>query len=85
MFGEIKSKIETYLVESYKENRFKSTLFVFEELVLKNKNISKIFFTEFRIVIISLNSFFNFAIFVSINNIYIIFYCVNINGRRYRR
>lgn len=44
MFGEIKSKIETYLVESYKENRFKSTLFVFEELVLKNKNISKIFF-----------------------------------------
>jgi hypothetical protein len=44
MFGEIKSKIETYLVESYKENRFKSSLFVFEELVLKNKNISKIFF-----------------------------------------
>lgn len=44
MFGEIKSKIETYLVESYKENKFKSSLFVFEELVLKNKNISKIFF-----------------------------------------
>jgi hypothetical protein len=44
MFGEIKSKIETYLSESYKENRFKSSLFVFEELVLKNKNISKIFF-----------------------------------------
>lgn len=44
MFGEIKSKIETYLIESYKENRFKSSLFVFEELVLKNKNISKIFF-----------------------------------------
>jgi hypothetical protein len=44
MFGEIKSKIETYLVESYKSNTFKSSLFVFEELVLKNKNISKIFF-----------------------------------------
>lgn len=44
MFGEIKSKIETYLSESYKENRLKSSLFVFEELVLKNKNISKIFF-----------------------------------------
>jgi hypothetical protein len=44
MFGEIKSKIETYLSESYKENRFKSSLFVFEQLVLKNKNISKIFF-----------------------------------------
>ena len=44
MFGEIKSKIETYLVESYKSNKFKSSLFVFEELVLKNKNISKIFF-----------------------------------------
>ena len=44
MFGEIKSKIETYLVESYKSNTFKSSLFVFEELVLKNKNISQVFF-----------------------------------------
>lgn len=43
-FGELKSKIETYLVESYKKNKLKDSLFVFEQLVLKNKNISKIFF-----------------------------------------
>lgn len=44
MFGELKSKIETYLTESYKGNKLKDSLFVFEQLVLKNKNISKIFF-----------------------------------------
>lgn len=44
MFGELKSKIETYLAESYKNNSLKNNLFVFEELVLKNRNISKIFF-----------------------------------------
>ncbi len=44
MFGELKSKIETYLTESYKKGTLKDNLFVFEELVLKNKNISKIFF-----------------------------------------
>lgn len=44
MFGELKSKIETYLTESYKSNKLKDSLFVFEQLVLKNKNISKIFF-----------------------------------------
>lgn len=44
MFGEIKSKIETYLVESYKKNNLKKDLFVFEQLILKNKNISKVFF-----------------------------------------
>jgi hypothetical protein len=43
-FGELKSKIESYLVESYKKNKLKDSLFVFEQLVLKNKNISKIFF-----------------------------------------
>jgi len=43
-FGELKSKIEAYLVESYKKNKLKDSLFVFEQLVLKNKNISKIFF-----------------------------------------
>ncbi len=42
MFGELKSKIETYLTESYKKGTLKDNLFVFEELVLKNKNISKI-------------------------------------------
>jgi len=44
MFGELKSKIETHLTESYKKGTLKDNLFVFEELVLKNKNISKIFF-----------------------------------------
>lgn len=44
MFGELKSKIEVYLTESYQKNKLKNDLFVFEELVLKNKNISKIFF-----------------------------------------
>ena len=44
MFGELKSKIETYLTESYSNGGLKDNLFVFEELVLKNKNISKIFF-----------------------------------------
>lgn len=43
-FGELKSKIETYLTESYKKGTLKDNVFVFEQLVLKNKNISKIFF-----------------------------------------
>lgn len=44
MFGELKSKIETYLTESYQKQTLKDNIFVFEQLVLKNKNISKIFF-----------------------------------------
>jgi hypothetical protein len=44
MFGELKSKIETCLTESYKNQNLKRDLFVFEELVLKNKNISQVFF-----------------------------------------
>jgi hypothetical protein len=44
MFGELKSKIEYYLTESYQKNKLKNDIFVFEQLVLKNKNISKIFF-----------------------------------------
>jgi hypothetical protein len=44
MFGELKSKIETCLSESYKNKNLKKDLFVFEQLVLKNKNISKVFF-----------------------------------------
>lgn len=44
MFGELKSKIETYLTESYTKNNLKDNLFIFEELVLKNKNLSQIFF-----------------------------------------
>lgn len=43
-FGLIKSKIEKLLTESYKKNSFKDTLFVFKELVLENKNISKLYY-----------------------------------------
>ena len=43
-FGILKSKIEKTLVESYKKNSFKNDMFVFEELILKNKNISKLFY-----------------------------------------
>jgi hypothetical protein len=43
-FGELKSKIETCLTESYKNKNLRRDLFVFEELVLKNKNISQVFF-----------------------------------------
>jgi hypothetical protein len=43
-FGILKSKIEKTLVESYKKNSFKKDMFVFEELILKNKNISKLFY-----------------------------------------
>jgi hypothetical protein len=44
MFGELKSKIETCLTESYKDKNLKRDLFVFEQLVLKNKNIAQVFF-----------------------------------------
>jgi hypothetical protein len=44
MFGELKSKIETCLSESYKNKNLKKDLFVFEQLVLNNKNIAKVFF-----------------------------------------
>lgn len=44
MFGELKSKIEVYLTESYRRGQLKDNLFIFEQLVLKNKGISKIFF-----------------------------------------
>lgn len=43
-FGLIKSKIEKVLAESYVKNTLKENLFVFDELVLKNKNIKKLFF-----------------------------------------
>lgn len=43
-FGELKSKIEKYLTESYGKNSVKKDLFVFKELVLKNKNVSKLFY-----------------------------------------
>lgn len=43
-FGELKSKIEKCLTESYSKNNTKKDLFVFKELVLKNKNVSKLFY-----------------------------------------
>lgn len=43
-FGLIKSKIEKLLTESYVKNTLKENLFVFDELVLKNKNLKKVFF-----------------------------------------
>lgn len=43
-FGLLKSKIEKYIIESYLNDDFKNTLFVFDELILKNKNVSKLFY-----------------------------------------
>jgi len=43
-FGIIKSKIEKLFVESYSNNKFKDQFFVFEELILKNKNLKKIYY-----------------------------------------
>ena len=43
-FGLLKSKIEKCLVESYTNNTIKRDLFVFDQLVAKNKNINKLYF-----------------------------------------
>jgi hypothetical protein len=43
-FGILKSKIENVLLESYKNGTFKDELKNFDKLVLKNKNISKLFY-----------------------------------------
>lgn len=43
-FGLLKTQIEKTLVESYKNDSFKKDMFIFNELVLKNKNISKLFY-----------------------------------------
>jgi len=43
-FGNIKSKIEEKLLESYSNNTFKSEMKTFKSLVLGNKNISKLFY-----------------------------------------
>lgn len=45
MFGIIKSKIEKILTESYTNQKlFKTNVFLFNEMVLKDKNIKKIFY-----------------------------------------
>lgn len=43
-FGILKSKIENVLLESYKDDTFKSEIKNFKKLVLENKNISKLFY-----------------------------------------
>lgn len=43
-FGKLKSKIENKLVESYKNGTIKSDMTKFNSLVLKNKNVSKLFY-----------------------------------------
>lgn len=43
-FGLLKSKIEKCLVESYTNNTIKRDLFVFDQLVAKNKNINKLYY-----------------------------------------
>jgi hypothetical protein len=43
-FGKLKSKIENKLVESYKNDTIKSDMSKFNSLVLKNKNVSKLFY-----------------------------------------
>lgn len=43
-FGILKSKIETILIESYKDKTFKNEMFIFDQLILKNKNINKLYY-----------------------------------------
>lgn len=43
-FGSIKSKIERILTESYLNETLKDQMFVFDQLVLKNKNVKKLYF-----------------------------------------
>ena len=43
-FGKLKSKIENKLVESYKNGTIKNDMSKFNSLVLKNKNVSKLFY-----------------------------------------
>ena len=43
-FGVLKSKIEKCLIESYNKNTLKDNIFIFNELVKNNKNISKIYY-----------------------------------------
>ena len=43
-FGILKTKIEDLLIESYKNDTLKRDMFVFDELILKNKNLSKLYY-----------------------------------------
>jgi hypothetical protein len=43
-FGLLKTKIEKCLTESYENGTFKKDVFLFKELVLNNKNVSKLYY-----------------------------------------
>ena len=43
-FGILKTKIEKCLTESYENGTFKKDVFLFKELVLNNKNVSKLYY-----------------------------------------
>jgi hypothetical protein len=43
-FGQLKSKIEQHLLESYSKGEFKTEMKYFKKLVLENKNIKKLYF-----------------------------------------
>lgn len=43
-FGILKTKIESVLLESYKNNTFKQELKTFKKLVLENKNINRLYY-----------------------------------------
>ena len=43
-FGVIKSKIETKLIEAYKQDKFNTDIKTFNKLVLEDKEVSKMFF-----------------------------------------
>lgn len=43
-FGLLKTKIEKCLTESYENGTFKKDMFLFKELVLNNKNVSKLYY-----------------------------------------
>ena len=49
-FGILKSRIENCLVESYRKDTLKKNMFVFEELVLKNKSLSTLYFLYDEII-----------------------------------
>jgi hypothetical protein len=43
-FGLLKTKIEKMLIESYKNDAIKRDVFVFNEFIVKNKNLSKLYY-----------------------------------------
>lgn len=75
-FGLIKSKIEKCLVESYINNTLKRDLFVFDQLVVKNKNINKLYYLYDEL---SLNKGLNESIALDFINQSVVLYENTIN------